>query len=132
GCHIAAVKLLHPIAIVVKHILARSADDLFKDMVLLSKIEELRCLIVSASAGTAAARIMNLDRDHAMRIRIRKRIQKYVLDCAEDGSGGADPERQGDDRQEREPRFLTDSAQPKTKVLEYPMHRRNSRFLFWR
>src|SRR5215510_7099850 len=94
GRDIAAAELLHPVATVVEHVAERAADDLSEHVVLLLVIEEFRRLEESAPARTAAGRIVNLNGDHAARIRVRERVQQNVLDSAEDGGGRADAQRQ--------------------------------------
>src|SRR5262249_48652447 len=91
---IAAAELLHPGATVVEHVLKRDSYDFIEQVALLPVIEEFRRLEPTASVRAAAARIVNLEADHAACIRVGERIKQNVLDRAENGSGAADAQSQ--------------------------------------
>src|SRR5262245_32308295 len=76
-------------------------------------------LIIRAAARAAAGCVVNLNRHDPLRICIRKRIEQYVLNCAEDRSRRADAESQRYDGHEREGRLVAESAESIAEILQY-------------
>src|SRR6202011_1153491 len=65
---------------------------------------------------------MDVERDHSIRIRVRKRIQQHVLNHAEDGGSGPNAQRQRQNGYQRKPRLLAKPAHPIPEVLRNPVH----------
>jgi len=75
--------------------------------------------------GPAAAggiEVVHGERDDTVGVLVREGSDQDILDHAEHGSGGADPERQRENRQQGEPRSRPQTAKAVAQVLPQKKH----------
>src|SRR5208283_1109993 len=90
----------------VKNIPTPSAGHLREDVVLLLIVEEFRNGELQAAGLASLIEVVDFEDADAVSVPVRKRTQEGVIHHAENHCGGADPEGQGEDRDQREPRTL--------------------------
>ena len=107
------------------HVSIRPANDVIEHVVLSLELEKLRHLEERSAAGPAAGRVVNLNHGDAAGVTIRKRVEQDILDDAENGGGGADPQRQVQDSEDRKRGTVGETAKPVSEIL--PQRLRTSR-----
>src|SRR5437660_9428661 len=97
--HVSAAELLRPFAVRVENVFGSASDGFFENVILLLVVEKLRHFERRAAIRTATVHVMNIKCDHALRVRIGKRIEKHVLNHAKDRGRGSNSQRESQHRE---------------------------------
>src|ERR1051326_8635015 len=97
GSDVGAVQHFDAFTVFVKDGNFGGGGDTVKNLILRGQFQIFVGGVALTIAFFAAGRIVNARKDHAVGAFVGKRLQQDVVDHAEDGSGGADTQRQGGD-----------------------------------
>src|SRR5438552_15204599 len=113
-----AVELLGAFSIVVKHVGVVTAHDVFEDVVLVAVVEHLGHRVAGTAAGTGFLHVMNHEVDQAVAALVGKRVEKAVVNHAEDERGCTDAQAESEGGQESEAAIFAQAAKPVAKVSQ--------------
>src|SRR4029077_360082 len=116
-CHIAAAEAVRALARSVEHVAAVIGDHPVKDVVLRHIVQKLWSAVASSPARLILFRVMNLDGNEVLRIRIRERLHEYVFNDAENGRGRADAQREGNYRNDSKTRAFPEVSSGVVEIL---------------
>jgi hypothetical protein len=96
--HIPAAEAIRSFAIGVEHVSAAIRDDPVKDVILLDEVQILGAGVSAAPPRSILFRVVDLNGNEVLRVRVGEGLHENILDNAEDGGRRADAQRKSDHR----------------------------------